>query len=622
MKVFCRVALGTLLSATAVMPAAAQTFDKVVAFGDSYADTGNVKALLTNAGLGSFFNSTEYPTGRFSGGTNFVDTIASAYGVSQDNYAIGGAQAGTGNVAAQGLLPGFAQQWTAFTQGGSTYTSVALSEPIYVSGQATVIPSGGLQFARDDLAVFSVGGNDARGYRIGGGTVAGADAAAATTAADATAGLDALVARGIRHMVWTAGDVGQLAEAIGQPSAAAGTAFSVAYNSRMQAVLAPIARSGVQIAYVDITTIGQTVRADPARFGFIDTTHACPQTCIGNPALQSQYLFYVDGVHLTSAGFALVGDYAVNQLGAPYGLRAVGDLPLLEARQFGQDMGNRLDLARDDHSGRDGLSVFGNFDAAHQRRGADATADGYDYNSRGGLGGVEYKAGPTTGGLVFSYARGKIDGAGDDRIRGRSYQIGGYAVADPGTFFSQGYIGYGWHRLDVRRTGVADPLTADPHATSLSAGGRVGWLPPTRFGRIGPVVGLDYAHARVKGYTEAGDAAATLIVSRQRIDTLVGSAGLEYRPALGARLSPWLRATAEKTLNGDGRDLSYAPTVAPTIVNGFAIGRTSERVYGAAAGGITAHLTPRLALDGSVRASIDRPDGHDVAGFAGLKLAF
>lgn len=621
MSVIRRMALAAMMSATAMaVPAAAQRFDKVVAFGDSYADIGNVKSLLTNAGLGAFYDSRTYPTGRFSGGTNFVDTIATAYGVPQANYAIGGAQAGTGNVAAQGLLPGFQQQWTAFTQGGSTYTNVALTEPLYVSGVATTIPSGGLHFAADDLAVFSVGGNDARGYRIGGGTVAGAAAAAAITASAATTGLDALVSRGIRHLVWTSGDVGQLAEAIGQPSAAAGTAFSVAYNAQMQTVLAPIARSGVQVAYVDITTVGTTVRTDPARFGFTDTIHACPQTCIGNPALQSQYLFYVDGVHLTSAGFALVGAYAVNQLDAPYTLRAVGDLPLIEARRFGQDMGNRLDLARGG-SAHDGLSVFGNFDAAHQRRAADATANGYDYNARGGLGGVEYTAGPSTAGLIFSYARGKIDGGGDDRVRGRSYQIGGYAVADPGTFFSQGYVGYGWHRLDVRRTGVADPLTADPHATSLSAGGRVGWLPPMRFGRIGPVVGLDYAHARVKGYSEGGDAAATLVVSRQRIDTLIGSAGLEYRPLLGPRVSPWLRATAEKTLEGDGRDLSYAPAVAPTIVNDFVIGRSSERVYGVAAGGVTAHLTRRLALDGSVRATIDRPEGHDLAGFAGLSLA-
>lgn len=620
MSLFRRVALGALLAASAMAaPAAAQRFDRVVAFGDSYADSGNVKALLTDAGFGAAFNSTEYPTGRFSGGTNFVDTIASIYGVPQVNYAIGGAEAGSGNVAASGLLPGFQQQWTAFTQGGPTYTNLLLQIPIYVSGTATVIPSGGLQFGANDLAVFSVGGNDARGYRIGGGTVAGADAAAAVTAADATTGLDALVSRGIRHMVWTAGDVGQLAEAFGQPSAAAGTAYSVAYNTRMQAVLAPIARSGVQVAYVDITTIGATVRADPARFGFIDTTHACPQTCIGNPAQQAQYLFYVDGVHLTSAGFALVGAYAANQLDASYTLRAVGDLPLHAAQAFGTLLDQRADLRRG--GGRDGVSLFGQFTGDHDRRDSDATANGYSSDAHGATGGVEYRQGALTGGAAFGWSRAHAGSTDADRTRDTSYQAGGYLGYNTGSVFAQGYAGYGWHHLDIRRTGVADPLTAHPRANSVTAGGRAGWLPETRVGRIGPVVGLDYAHARVRGYTEAGDAAATLDVSRQRIDTLVGSAGLEYRPLLDPRVTPWLRATAEKTLNGDGRDVFYAPTVASTIVNGFAIGRTSERVYGAAAGGLTAHLTPRLALDGAVRATIDRPEGHDLAGSVGLSLA-
>ena len=603
MAVFRRLMLGTALSAAVMAsPAGAQSFGRVVAFGDSYADIGNVKAIL-----GPFFPA-EYPTGRFSGGTNFVDTIANLYGVSQDNYAIGGAEAGTGNVALDGFLPGFQQEWQAFTNGGAFYDS----------GAAVTIPTGGLQFGANDLAVFSVGGNDARGYRINGGTVAGASAAAAVTAAEATAGLNALVSRGIRHMVWTAGDVGQLAEAIGQPSAAAGTAFSVDYNTRMQGVLAPIAASGVQVAYVDITTIGNVLRADPSRFGFIDTTHACPESCIGNAAEQSQYLFYVDGVHLTSAGFALVGEYAVNQLGAPYSLRAVGDLPLHAAQGFGTLLDERADLQRG--GGRDGLSLFGQFTGGHDRYDGSATANGYSSSSHGATGGIEYRSGPLTGGAAFGWARAHADSVDVDRTSDSSYQLGGYLGYDRGSFFAQGYAGYGWHHLDVRRTGVADPLTASPHATSLTAGGRAGWLATTRLGRIGPVVGLGYAHARLQGYTEVGDPAATLIVSRQKIDTLVGSAGLEYRPALGERVSPWLRMTAEKTLNGDGRDAYYAPTVAPTIVNVFAIGRTSERVYGAAAAGLTAHLTPRLALDGSVRASIDRPEGHDLAGFAGLRL--
>ena len=605
------VAAALLLASTAATSAiAGPDFTRVVAFGDSYADSGNVKALLTDDGLGAFFDSTTYPTGRFSGGTNFVDTIATLYGVPQANFAIGGAEAGSGNVALNGFLPGFQQQWQAFTNGGTAY----------VSSVKTVIPAGGEEFSPTDLAVFSVGGNDARGYRVSGGTLAGAPAAAETAATEATTGLDALLARGLKHLVWTAGDVGQLPEAIGLPSAATGTAFSVTYNTQMQSVLSGVARSGVQVAYVDITTIGNTIRANPGLFGITNSTQACPETCVGNPAMQATYLFYVDGVHLTSAGFAAVGAYAVNQIDAPYSFAANGDVVRLSAQQFGQAIDNRLDLSRGAHA--HGLSVFGQFTAAHQDFHADATENGYDFNSRGGVGGLEYGVGPATLGGIFSYTNNRADGGGDDRAHDRSYQVGGYASVDLGGFFAQGYGGYGWHDLSLRRTGVAAPLTASPHAHSISAGARIGYLVPLGVVQIGPTVGIDYAFARVAGYTEAGDPAASLTVERQSSEALTGSAGIEARASLLGRVTPWLRASAEKDLVGDGRTIFYAPTVAPTIVNAFDLSGRPRRAYGAVEGGLSAALVHNISLDFTGRATFRRADGNDAGGLVGVKFGF
>jgi outer membrane lipase/esterase len=79
----------------------------------------------------------------------------------------------------------------------------------------------------------------------------------------------------------------------------------------MQAALAAIARNGVRVELVDISLIGTLIKANPALYG-ISNTGTCPLTCIGNPALQNQYLFYFDGVHLTSHGFAIVGEYIVS----------------------------------------------------------------------------------------------------------------------------------------------------------------------------------------------------------------------------------------------------------------------------------------------------------------------
>lgn len=71
----------------------------------------------------------------------------------------------------------------------------------------------------------------------------------------------------------------------------------------MQIALASVADSGVRVEYVDTRLLGTLIQANPARYGFADTG-ACSLAGIGNPALQNQFLFYVDGIHLTSHGFA------------------------------------------------------------------------------------------------------------------------------------------------------------------------------------------------------------------------------------------------------------------------------------------------------------------------------
>ena len=88
-----RIVAKSLFAATALVafasPAAAQRIDRIVAFGDSYADDGNFFQLVgINPVTGT---SGVYTTGRFSGGTNYIDTLGRILDVPIDNFAIGGA---------------------------------------------------------------------------------------------------------------------------------------------------------------------------------------------------------------------------------------------------------------------------------------------------------------------------------------------------------------------------------------------------------------------------------------------------------------------------------------------------------------------------------------------------
>src|ERR1700681_3700547 len=152
----------------AVLPlggASAQTvFSTIQAFGDSYADTGNLFKVIGPSPI--------YPTGRFSGGTNFVDTTSALLGIPQSNFAVGGAKGGSGPIPNSG----FTQVTQAFVASGKT-----------------IAPS--------DLVEISIGGNDARAYYQGGGSLAGVPAAATLSTTQALAGINALVGVGAKTIV-------------------------------------------------------------------------------------------------------------------------------------------------------------------------------------------------------------------------------------------------------------------------------------------------------------------------------------------------------------------------------------------------------------------------------------
>ena len=152
----------------------------------------------------------------------------------------------------------------------------------------------GKPIAPTDLLEISIGGNDARAYYQSGGSLAGAPAAASASVAQAMAGVNALVGAGARNIVFTVGDVSTLPEAVGVPGRRDRHGIQPDLQSADPNDPGAFARGGVRVEYVDISLIGARSRPTRRAIG-ITNTGACPMTCVGNPALQKQYLFYVDG---------------------------------------------------------------------------------------------------------------------------------------------------------------------------------------------------------------------------------------------------------------------------------------------------------------------------------------
>jgi len=605
-----RLFTASLLAASALSfaaPAQAQRIDNIVAFGDSYADDGNLFQIL--GPLTPPEALVVYPTGRFSGGTNYIDTLGTLLNAPIDNFAIGGALTDNTNTNGPGL-PGFITEWNAFLGGGGG-----------------VFPTVSGTFDNDDLLAISIGGNDARFYQQNGGTVAGAPAAATASAAFATAGLNALVNAGAQNISFLAGNTAILPEIAGDPAAqAVRNAYSTTFNTAMQGTLSGYATDGVMVHYLDLSLVGAQITANPAAYGI--TNLVCPAfpdpTCVIS---SKGYLFYGDLLHLTSDGFAIVGKYIATQLEAPLVLQGASDMGLDVAREFGRTLTSQMDTGSPrDGDTLDGFNFFIVGDGYNRHLSSGPRNEAYRSSGVGATAGVEYGFGSGVVGLAANYTKPKInygnDNAGNE---GHSIQLGGYAGVGIAGGFVQGYAGYGWDKHDIDRTGVVEDMEASPKGHHFIAGGKGGYLMPLGNVRVGPVIALDYAKATVDSYTEDGDPALTLDVDSLTYKSLRGSLGLEVRGDFGGggvQLRPFASAAVEKDFTGDARTVHFSQTSAPTIVNSFSFDDASKKAYGRFLIGFSAAIFSNVALDVGGSATIGKDQGEEASANLGVRIGF
>jgi len=604
-----RLALAAATALTAFgAPASAQQIDRIVAFGDSYADDDNFFQLAAIPPASTVI----YTTGRFSGGTNYVDTLGQILQVPIDNFAIGGAQSGISNTNNP-------FNW------GFTYE---VDQFLNVGPQSTIFPATTAPFRSTDLVTVSIGGNDARGYQQGGGTLVGASAAATVAAGLATGNLNRLVAAGAPTISFLAGDTGRLPEIAGNPTGAAiRTSYSNTFNTSLQGTLSGYANNGVIVHYLDLNQVLNNINANPAAFG-ITNGLVCPifpsPTCVTN---SSGYLFYGDALHLTSDGFKIVARYVAAQLAAPLTMQAPSDSAMNVGQQFGRTLTSRLDLsAPRDGDQPEGFHAYVVGDAYSRTAGATLGNQHFASDTIGVTVGADYGFGSGVIGIAGNYSKPKIKfGTGDADLEGHSYQIGAYGGFGVGGAFAQGYIGYGWDSHKFERAGVISDITSSPKGNHWIAGGKAGYLMSMGSVRVGPVVGLDYARAKVDGYTETGDAALTLNVGSARYSSLRGTAGAELRGDFGGggvQFRPYIALVAEKELGSRGRSISFSQTDAPIIVNRFNFDDVSKKIYGRGTIGATAQIFSHVSIDSGISMTAGKKQGNETSGHLGIRVGF
>jgi phospholipase/lecithinase/hemolysin len=287
----------------------AATFSGIYVFGDSLSDPGNVYNVSKQ------FNSLDptspivppsppYFNGRLSNGPNWVDYLSEDLGLNPTaftslssggnpaqgiNFAFGGATTGTANTIDPRLF-GLQKQVEEFTSLLAMTTKKADPNALYIvwAGANDYLPTTShfQPYDKPDIPLANI-------------------SAAVTT-------LAGVGAKNI--MVVNLGNMGQIPLTLKTPLSQPLNALTGAHNAGLSQTLNLLGQnlgSGVNLIPLDVNTLGDQIRANPAQLGLTNVTDAClpdifATTSCPNP---DEYLFW-DTYHLTTGPNRLVAESA------------------------------------------------------------------------------------------------------------------------------------------------------------------------------------------------------------------------------------------------------------------------------------------------------------------------
>lgn len=612
--------------------ARAQTkFTSITVFGESYADRGNLSCFIANGFANCPYPShNPFPSNPATDTTQIVPfslKLQQLYGISNSaafDYAIAGSTAYSAPPPGNGL-----------------------SETAQVNA---FINSGG-HFGPSDLVAVQFIGNDGLNSALvqnvthvptafdTGNPVVDAQ----TEAARDTANFQKLVNAGLKTIAWLApGDVAL--KPIGQAPSFLGTAgfqasFHAYYNAAFDALqndLRPFALSGTRIFLFDLRPFEQRLNTNPQQYGFATLAAA----------------FKPDGLHYTEAGFGLIARYMQNQIDAPTLVAQQGSVVLGTAGSFAESTFGHLDAYRNFSSyGAGGAyaayaaylkapakappavipdekrwSVYGELNYAGGSRDGQLFASSANINSFGGTAGVEYLVRPDWKlGGVFSYTQPNVSYSTQSaHLKIDALQFGGYSSYTTRNWFADLLLAYGRQNLNTDRAGILDTIRGSTNADLFTVAAKAGYLFDVASLRVGPIGGLNYTHASIGGYTETGDILLTQLVNRQDIESLTGSAGVQFRLPFTMRnalYSPFVNVTAEHDFLGDGRIVTTTQSTTLLLPVMTPVNATSQ-TYGKVVAGVAGQLAGNVSGMINAYTSFARNDGNFYGVNGGIKVAF
>jgi phospholipase/lecithinase/hemolysin len=282
------------------------TFNQIIAFGDSLSDPGNASFLTAGTEPGPNYASrtvgpftlrylTDGPgttPGTGAGPTGlWIDQLASKMMLSDPGPA---------------LVPGFGgtnYAVAAAQTGSSNPTDMQYQVNLFLTQHAGSAPAGALY-------TFWGGSND---IFQGNNPLQAAD--------NISNEIKQVAAAGGKYFIWIdEPPLGDTPGAIVADQTAPGNSAAAVFNGEWQNDLYALNNMGIYVIGVDVSSLFNQILADPSAFGFTDVTDACsnnfaPFNTCTSASDPNTYLFW-DDVHPTTQGHSLVADAVYGDLQA------------------------------------------------------------------------------------------------------------------------------------------------------------------------------------------------------------------------------------------------------------------------------------------------------------------
>lgn len=580
-------AMGAVASA-----ANAQTYNRLVVFGDSLSDNGNL--YLATGGTTPL--SPPYYQGRFSNGPVFTELL----GFNAGRYAAGAPVTGSINYAF-----------------GGARTDSALSPPGMRNQLLAYLGAGGTFGANDLVSILGGANNIFQAIPAAGASPSptGAITPVVLGAASdinflvnqvATAGAGTILVTNLPRL----GITPQFNQGPGAVAAPLADFAGQSFNSALLTQL--MTTAGVQpntnIILMDLYKISDPLAANPGAFGLTNVTDACFNgvTVCANP---DGYLYW-DGVHPTAAGHRLIAALANDYL--YYG--DLGAQSTVQAETGYRQREDLLDLASEGLSGRAAWSpgmqmTFGLLadSVETDARGPVAAADATGW---GGRVGFDYVTSETRRfGIAASFRTTEVE-AGPMAFDVQSFGIdfaGGWRSGD---MFVSGVVGGSIDNYDgiTRATSLA-PVVHAGQSSGASFGARLQagtWFDMGGIA-LSPRAAVSFVSADVNSYTEQGFAAQYTYDDR----TLSGtSAEIALRAEGGGEgLRFWAEGGYRDTLSDGGDPVRVGIASNPAQV----LERDFEEPFGGsllASAGVDADIGPVTMTIGYRGRFGDAADSH------------